>query len=55
MVSAFAERTVVTVGNALYYLVNPHAWIILRGCICACVLAIDIGFVTTPRVLHVCA
>ena len=31
-----------------------HGWvIILRGCICACVLAIDFGFVTTPRVLHV--
>ena len=31
------------------------AWIILRGCICAYVLAIDLGFVTMPRVLHVCA
>ena len=32
-----------------------HAWIILRKCnaICACVLAIDLGFVTTPRALHV--
>ena len=34
---------------------EARAWIILRGCICACVLAIDVGFVTTPRVLQVCA
>ena len=32
-----------------------RAWIVLRGRICACVLAIDLGFVTMPRVLHVCA
>ena len=36
-------------------LARARAWIILRGCISACVLAIDLGFVTTPRVLHVCA
>ena len=35
--------------------VIARAWIILRGRICACVLAIDLGFVTMPRVLHVCA
>ena len=38
-----------------YEISIARAWIILRGCICACVLAIDMGFVTMPRVLHVCA
>ena len=32
-----------------------RTWIVLRRCMCAYMLAIDLGFVTTPRVLHVCA
>ena len=42
-------------GRGREYEVNCVRVEILRGSICACVLAIHLGFVTMPRVLHVCA
>ena len=52
--SSYLRIILATTPSAFYVLGVVARMIFITRCICACVLAIDLDFVTTPRVLHIC-